>query len=869
MSKFNNKPRVSSLVLALTAAAVTVASYEDAMAQTDIGNVNVVHREAAKAKKPKKVVHASAPRPAPKPVAVAPSRPAAPRVVHAAPTHSARARVASHVARPAVVAAGAGSSAVGAPGLPISAPNAVGSRAPLGSAPALAISQAPLTSIEPTSIVSDKIIRDVIQPSADFNEIVKYTPGWASTASNGLIGDTNKGGWRGFADGQYNVTFDGIPFGDENNPSHHSASYFPSGFIGQVTVDRGPGPASQAGYATYGGTMALQSNELSDKRGGSIENSFGSYSTFVNTETLQTGKIGNTGVRALLQYSHSQTGGAQHFGDVEQNGWLAKADKDFGDLQVTAFGTYSREHYRNVTNITYPQYSMAGSHYGAVGNIPGTEQYLSGNVSEKQTDMEYMNLKADILGFQLNNKTYTYSYWYPWWQRNAGDQTVEGLASVNPVTVKGLVTAKGDVVGQDQINNYRAWGNLFDAKRDITAGYASGQLRAGIWWERGDNWRRQPYASYLTFGQYNYVEPTLAGYQASYKLDLASHYMNYQPWVEYEWKPIAQLSVTPGYKFISFERDHNARINQTTLTPLYYNHAYRAGLPFLTVRYSINPALSVYGQASRGFKVPDVAAYYVANPDNNNVSPQTTTNYQLGAVYKDEIFTGAVDVYQITSNNYTFTITNPDKSTNLLMGGTARQRGFEVEATVALGGLTKKYLPALAGGPVGRAMEYLAIYGNGTIQDSRFLEGQFSGLYMPSAPRYTAVGGLIYDDGMYFGSIIHKQTGDQWGSGGQKYFAAPFSASAANPFGAANAYLNYIPAYATTDLAAGVRTDWFRRFGAVDKVEFKLGVTNLFDNRAVTGISGDPTGIYALNNTKLTYSFQAGRLFFGGVKFSF
>ncbi len=193
----------------------------EALAQTDIGALTVVSRQV----KPKKAktAHARAPRAA-----------AAARATSGTAGGS---RGAARVAAAApVVAAPAASQ------LPVFASSAVGSKAPPGSAPALAPSQAPLDAIEPTSIVSDKVIRDMIQPSADLNEIIKYTPGAVATANNGLIGDTNKGGWRGFSDGQYNVTFDGIPFGDENNPSHHSASYFPSGFIGRATVDRGPGP---------------------------------------------------------------------------------------------------------------------------------------------------------------------------------------------------------------------------------------------------------------------------------------------------------------------------------------------------------------------------------------------------------------------------------------------------------------------------------------------------------------------------------------------------------------------------------------------------------------------------------------------------
>ncbi|CAN2535439.1 hypothetical+protein [Methylocapsa aurea] len=796
----------------------------EALAQTDIGALTVVSRQV----KPKKAktAHARAPRAA-----------AAARATSGTAGGS---RGAARVAAAApVVAAPAASQ------LPVFASSAVGSKAPPGSAPALAPSQAPLDAIEPTSIVSDKVIRDMIQPSADLNEIIKYTPGAVATANNGLIGDTNKGGWRGFSDGQYNVTFDGIPFGDENNPSHHSASYFPSGFIGGATVDRGPGPASQTGYATFGGTLALRSLELSDKFGGSIENSYGSYSTFVTTETLQSGLDKTTGVRALLQYSHSDTAGAQQYGTVEQNGWLMKADRDFGFVNVTLFGNYSREHYRNVTSITYPQYFAAGSHYAAVGSDPTSQQYFGNNVSEKQTDMEYVNLKWNAFGVDFNNKSYTYSYWYPWYQRNSADQTVEGSAlyGVQPKAT-GLALPKQDVVGFLQINNYRAWGNMFDAKYAVAAGYASGELRTGVWWERGDNWRRQFYTDYTNGVDFPPIATSVSQYQSSYKLDLASHYQNVQPWLEYEWRPLDGLSITPGYKFVSFDRNQTARINQTTLTPLYYDHTYRAGLPFLSVRYKVLPELAVYGQASRGFLVPTVSAYYVVNPDANNIQPQTTTNFQLGAVYKTEKLAADIAIYQVTANNFPIVITNADKTQNYQNGGTARYRGVEMELTYQL-------------------MEGLALTANGSISDARFLEGQYTGLYVGAAPRYTAVGGVVYDDGRFFGSLLHKQVGDQWGSAGQRSFASIYASGLTNPT------LNYIPSYGSTDIAVGARGQWLKEWGYDNKIEVKFGVNNIADNRSVTGISGDPTGQLSVNNTKLTYSYLAGRLFYGGLKVDF
>jgi iron complex outermembrane receptor protein len=66
---------------------------------------------------------------------------------------------------------------------------------------------------------------------------------------------------RGFQDGQYNVTYDGIPFGDANGETHHTTSYFPAKVLGGEVIDRGPGTAADIGENTFGGTIGLLSKD--------------------------------------------------------------------------------------------------------------------------------------------------------------------------------------------------------------------------------------------------------------------------------------------------------------------------------------------------------------------------------------------------------------------------------------------------------------------------------------------------------------------------------------------------------------------------------------------------------------------------------
>jgi iron complex outermembrane receptor protein len=735
--------------------------------------------------------------------------------------------------------------------LPVSAPDAVGSKAPPGSAPALAPSQGSLKAFQPGSIVSDKVIKDVIAQSSDYNETVKYTPGWVSNNVNGLLGDA-KGGWRGFVDGQYNITFDGIPFGDANDPTHHSAAYFPSYFLGSVVADRGPGAASQIGYATFGGTLSLRSTEFADSMGGNVTTGYGSFNTLSVGSTFQSGLTLDGTTRAYVQFSHGNTDGALSLGSYVQNQFQGKVERSFGDFKVTLFANYGLEDYNNVTSITYAQWQTYGKRYGAVNMNPKSQQYVDYNDSRKQTDMEYLAIEGDTHGIHIDNKLYTYSYWYPSLQNNGADQTIEGnattanggtITSVSVPTITGGKTkvaikgvTSGDVTGYIKYNNYRAYGDILKASYDLDAGMASGTIRTGIWVERVDNSRLQEYIDYTTGQTY----PSLGNsIQASYKLNLNSHITNIQPFVEYDWRPVQHLTITPGFKFESFTRDHIASVNQTTLQPIDYSHTYTAGLPFLAARYELTPEVTVYAQASKGFLAPTVSAFYVFDPSVGGIQPQTTTNYQAGAVYKSEKITASFDIYRIDADNFPITTSLPTGQQIYQNAGTARYQGVETEGSYSL-------------------FNGFSAFASGALMQSKFISGAKNGLRAPDAPDFTVAGGLIYDDGFAFGALLQKFTGGFYGSSGQ-------SATTATTNGA----LNFVKAYNTTDLVVGFRTSKLHDLGIGNSLKVKLGVYNILDHRNISEISGKTDGLTSINNSTLTYSFLPGRTIMGSVGIDF
>ena len=115
----------------------------------------------------------------------------------------------------------------------------------------------PLDVSQPTSAISQYFIQNNMPATSNYSDIVAISPSVQSIQPNGPgLMENQSLSIRGFQDGFFNVTFDGIPWNDSNDFTHHSTSYFMDNDLGGVAVDRGPGTAATIGNATFGGTIS-------------------------------------------------------------------------------------------------------------------------------------------------------------------------------------------------------------------------------------------------------------------------------------------------------------------------------------------------------------------------------------------------------------------------------------------------------------------------------------------------------------------------------------------------------------------------------------------------------------------------------------
>ena len=737
--------------------------------------------------------------------------------------------------------------------------------------------QAPLSAMEPEAVVTQRFIETFVPLSGDYSQTVKFTPSFSFSAPNGAGGSESKSQvLRGFADGQYNVTIDGVPFGDSNDYTHHTTSFFPVGVLGAVIVDRGPGQADTVGYATFGGTVGLHSRALNDQASGLAQGAFGSFGDKVFRAEGQSGVLNRTGTRLMVDYLYHRTDGALDYAGLHTQEAVIKLEQPLGPRwDLVLFGSFNHTLYQNWAGITPNQLALYGKNFGALNDNPGSVLYRGYNYKYKNTNLEYAELTGDLAGFKIDNKFYYYGYFNN--ERNGNNQTDLGLTPTKSTSGYGAASGPAgnlDVLGNRTHSGYGDEGDIFSVSRALKAGVASGVLRFGVWYEHQDqhrydyevDWSRggipdvAPGADPNGFFGKNALGKVGTG---SYIYNLESTIDNTQPFVEYEWKPLNNLTITPGYKYINFIRGQVGPVNQTTLLPIDFHPHYTASLGYLSANWRITPSASAYAQVAQGFLAPNANTLYTVDLQNLKFQPQRTMNYQTGVVFKSRRFVLDADLYYIDFNNFItnlvdFSVT-PNQSYSINGGGVV-YKGLEAEGTVVLG-------------------DRLSVYLGGSLNSAKTKgsnQKQGGDLWVAGAPDFTLAFGPIYDDGALYGSLLTKRVGTRY-FGANKVDLRPeagqnvptAAAQIVDPVTGAGYVSNRLAPYTTTDLTVGYRLGHL--FPIEKRIKLELQVQNLFDERRATDTNGlllSKSGD-RIDPANTTFQYMVGRSFYGSVTLEF
>ncbi len=617
-----------------------------------------------------------------------------------------------------------------------------------------AAATAPLgNTLEATSArteVTTDFIKNFMSPLADYAEFVNYAPGTFSLNPNGIGLGQGKTFFRGFQDGQYTMTFDGIPFEDTNSPTHHSWANFPSGWTAAVDFDRSAGLASDFGPTNFGGSIHLESPQLFPDPEIQATLSYGSWQTRLLQLDADSGFFGPGNKSSfLMDIQQLLSSGYQTDNFQKRVAGYGKYQYRFSDrTSLTLYGGLV-DIWTNTPNTTNPTAAQVGQ-YGDNFLLQGNEFLSSGapnpyyfgfNFYHVQTDFEYADFNTDLgNGWKFDTKAYTTRYW--------NKQNYQNGATINVTSSKPS--------GVDKLNGYRHAGDTAILSKATPWGI----FRTGAWYDWAYTDRYQVPQNIIT-----QVDTPLGNFHEHFVTQ------SFQPFAEFEWHPLQKLFVTVGIK----AADYNMTLNQyqdngktvgclggvaatdpITKAPIcigggaFTTHSvnWNNWLPNIAARYQFRNNWSGYAQWSEGSVIPPSNVFdTVGGNPTVPAKPTLAKTYQIGSVLKFRRWTLDADAYYVHFQNPYDSYTDPSTLEPVFVeSGPLNTKGIEAESNIVIGwGFT--------------------LYLNGSMGSAKYQEGggwMNGGLWEAQTPKNIETISLLYRHKNWDFGFVDKRVGTQY-----------------------------------------------------------------------------------------------------------
>ncbi len=681
--------------------------------------------------------------------------------------------------------------------------------------------------------ITSTYVDEYTSPVTDFADLIQAAPGTVSWSPNGVGLGQAAIYYRGFRDDDYTMTWDGVPFNDSNDPSHHSWAYVPAPAIGYVDFDRSPGTASDMGPANYGGSIHYFSPRLPSTQSMRLSDSYGSFNTNQILGEFDSGLFGGKNPKANFWFEghHMSSDGYQTFNYQVRTAGTVKFTYKFSektDLALTSTvvivdaNTPNNDAYRYQIAQFGPNFYMQNNYYNADGTINGL--YYKFYTNHIPTNFEVVTVNRYWgKGWHLEAKPYTYSYSNHQHYNNsqyseAGDDG--GMLTSNPVTATSAI---------DKMNQYVKGGVI----AHLSSASRYGVFRTGGWYEYTSTNRYQNDTNPT-----DWVDSDLIG-----KLKFHEGFItrDYQPFAEYQLVAIPRWTITAGVKDAYYNMTVHQWASNKEIGPLgcptsdttaecprsvIHEKAYNSVLPSVEANYRIRNDWSAYAQYGRGSIIPFSSVFDVAGAEVQTAPPPTiASTYQGGTVLKLNRVSMDADAFHIHFINqyssftpssgadagFTYYYATPPSDTN----------GLEGEGNIAFGSGFSLFL-------------------NGTLGSAKYEAGaaQAATTTTPAVPASVAAWvaltphdtesiGPEYQTKSWDVGFFNKRVGTRWEDDGSTHQNVPLE-----PFWVSNLFANYT----------------IRNGSRFDNSKIKLSFNNLFNNLNTVDI-GAANGVNA--NTDL------------------
>ncbi|WP_395398282.1 TonB-dependent receptor [Novosphingobium sp. BL-8A] len=665
-----------------------------------------------------------------------------------------------------------------------------------------------------SAISSDFIVKQA--PTLNAFQLVNLLPG-ANVSSSDPYGLSTSSSLtlRGLGQDQIGVLMEGAPQNDIGYFYAYPSQFADAENVRQVTLAQGAADIDAPVVAAAGGLLSLSLDDPSAEMGGLVNLSLGSYNQRRAFVRFDTGRIGQTGLKAFVSYSNNRADNWRGAGFDTRQHVDAKLLNEWGDGNRASIAVSFNE----AKTSTYPSptladwqaygrgfnydkhYSEGDANYWRLYRAPFRNVYMAAPLHLKLNDQLAFDSTA-YLQFGYGNAPY-------------GTQLTEtgnflGTEELTqPITLPGAVDGVATVLGNWTGKQMRV-GNV--SKLTLQAG--AHRITAGLWFDYGSDRVTQSYTSIDAdghpldqWGHQSQAIQTADGRLLAYE-NARTETVTKGFFLADSIQVTPRLGVDVGFKGVDVLRNGRNYLPgpQSTVRSDSF-----AALPRAAVHYKLDDRQQIFANVTTNFRTPNEFALYnsyyggeIVSQGASNLKNEYSVSEELGYRY-----IGPSLSFSLTAFHYHFR--NRQVATVIDSGGAL------VNSTVNAGSQTSygldgeiDYRPA-KGVSVYLSGEYL----HARLDDDLPVNGDYlptKGKHAVSSPTFQFAMGSTYDDGRLFGSTALKYVGRQYST-----------------------FMNdeSIKGYATLDLSVGVHLA-----GLIDaqRMDLRLNAINVTNPHVLSGV---------------------------------
>lgn len=700
-----------------------------------------------------------------------------------------------------------------------------------------------LMSVQTGTKLRSTITRDYIDIQAGTTNsftLIRNLPG-VVLGSGDPFGSAPNLSIRGLSQTSLGFNFEGAPLGDQLSYSAFPSEWSDSENVGMLNLTRGSTDITAPVYNSVGALLQSELINPPKTAGAFAAASVGNYGLRRYFLRLETGELGNTGIRGFISGSRTYNEAWRGPGVAYRNHIDTKWVKDFANgSKVSLVATFNQtQSFTGARNPTLAQWAQFGKDFSWDDTYtPGNTNYYKLRAQDRQSlniSMPSSFVLTDNLSLVVNPYfLYTHGITNGASNLNLG-ASYFGNQPAGPLTAPGAVINPGSIsatapLGTATMMNvdyYDQW--TYGQNSYLRWDVGQAQFRLGYWYSNFTHTELSAYQpvsangtvtdAYGRTGSVTMADGrTLRNFAARIEQNVNGVYADMTTKLADE-----KLLINFGMKFVWVDRlatselPGSPRVESLSAKPL----------PQASIRYSFDDKNQVFADITTAFRAPSAVSSYIniynvstgvaSSTPAANFNPEYSVGQEIGFRHHGDLV------------HFTIAAFNYDLQDRLVQG-TQLVGGTNVGFAVNVGDQSARGVEAEIG-----LVPYKGFspYVSGQYLDAKTKDNYPTrGVYLPTAgkraalsPEWVASGGIRYDDGSLFAMVEGN------------YVSSQFST-----------FMNdqVLPSYHTVNATVGYRLP---TIGFIKKPQFTLNMTNITDEKQLVGIQGVTPNAVATRST--------------------